>query len=183
MRRLVAVLLVSLLALSVSGAGESGVNQSTSLEETGIASLEYADVVYENQEFTITVTLEDGHDITSIVWVTQVCINTGICWPPQPQELIDTGDGLTYTGSIIVDDYATYAYWRFDITHSDDSTETVPENGFGWTVWSDCWYDNEAWGGPSTDCQKEDVRGLLPGFAAPAAAAGLAMAALMARRD
>ena len=183
MRRLVAVLLVSLLALSVSGAGESGVNQSTSLEETGIASLEYADVVYENQEFTITVTLEDGHDITSIVWVTQVCINTGICWPPQPQELIDTGDGLTYTGSIIVDDYATYANWRFDITHSDDSTETVPENGFGWTVWSDCWYDNEAWGGPSTDCQKEDARGLLPGFAAPAAAAGLAMAALIARRD
>ena len=183
MRRLVAVLLVSLLALSVSGAGESGVNQSTSLEGTGIASLEYADMVYENQEFTITVTLEEGHDITSIVWVTQVCINTGICWPPQTQELADSGDGLTYTGSLTVDDYATYANWRFDLTHSDDSTETVPESGFGWKVWSDCWYDNEAWGGPSTDCQEEDDGGFLPGFAAPAAAAGLAMAALMARRD
>ena len=57
-----------------------------------------------------------------------------------------------------------------------------PDSGFGWKVWSDCWFDNGTWGGPSTDCQEEDG-GFLPGFAAPAAVAGLAMAALMARRD
>jgi len=65
-----------------------------------------------------------NHDITKIDLVTQVRINTGICWPPQTQELVDTGDGQTFTGSITVDGYATYANWRFDITRSDDSSES-----------------------------------------------------------
>ena len=183
MRQFLALLMVAMLALSVSGAGQGGVNDSTSTEGTGIASLSYADMVRENTEFQISVTLDEGNNISKIEWITQVCINTGICWPPQKTELIDSGDGLTFTGSVLIDDYATYANWRFDITRSDDSTETVPESGFGWKVWSDCWVDNGTLGGPSTDCHENDDDGFLPGFAAPIAAAGLAMAALMARRD
>ena len=183
MRQLLVLLTVAMLAFSVSGAGEGGVNESISTEGTGIASLSYADMVRENTDFEISVTLDEGNDITKIEWITQVCINTGICWPPQKTELIDSGDGLTFTGSVLIDDYATYANWRFDITRNDDSTETVPESGFGWKVWSDCWVDNGTLGGPSTDCHENDDDGFLPGFAAPIAAAGLAMAALMARRD
>jgi hypothetical protein len=183
MRQLLVLLTVAMLAFSVSGAGEGGVNESISTEGTGIASLSYADMVRENTEFQISVTLDEGNNISKIEWITQVCINTGICWPPQKTELIDSGDGLTFTGSVLIDDYATYANWRFDITRSDDSTETVPESGFGWKVWSDCWVDNGTLGGPSTDCHENDDDGFLPGFAAPIAAAGLAMAALMARRD
>ena len=183
MRQLLVLLTVAMLAFSVSGAGEGGVNESISTEGTGIASLSYADMVRENTDFEISVTLDEGNNITKIEWITQVCINTGICWPPQKTELIDSGDGLTFTGSVLIDDYATYANWRFDITRSDDSTETVPESGFGWKVWSDCWVDNGTLGGPSTDCHENDDDGFLPGFAAPIAAAGLAMAALMARRD
>ena len=183
MRQLLVLLTVAMLAFSVSGAGEGGVNESISTEGTGIASLSYADMVRENTDFEISVTLDEGNNITKIEWITQVCINTGICWPPQKTELVDSGDGLTFTGSVLIDDYATYANWRFDITRSDDSTETVPESGFGWKVWSDCWVDNGTLGGPSTDCHENDDDGFLPGFAAPIAAAGLAMAALMARRD
>ena len=183
MRQLLVLLTVAMLAFSVSGAGEGGVNESISTEGTGIASLSYADMVRENTDFEISVTLDEGNDITKIEWITQVCINTGICWPPQKTELIDSGDGLTFTGSVLIDDYATYANWRFDITRNDDSTETVPDSGFGWKVWSDCWVDNGTLGGPSTDCHENDDDGFLPGFAAPIAAAGLAMAALMARRD
>ena len=183
MRQLLVLLAVAMLALSVSGAGEGGVNESISTEGTGIASLSYADMVRENTDFEISVTLDEGNNITKIEWITQVCINTGICWPPQKTELIDSGDGLTFTGSVLIDDYATYANWRFDITRNDDSTETVPDSGFGWKVWSDCWVDNGTLGGPSTDCHENDDDGFLPGFAAPIAAAGLAMAALMARRD
>ena len=183
MRQLLVLLTVAMLAFSVSGAGEGGVNESISTEGTGIASLSYADMVRENTEFQISVTLDEGNNISKIEWITQVCINTGICWPPQKTELIDSGDGLNFTGSVLIDDYATYANWRFDITRSDDSTETVPESGFGWKVWSDCWVDNGTLGGPSTDCHENDDDGFLPGFAAPIAAAGLAMAALMARRD
>jgi len=183
MRQLLVLLTVAMLAFSVSGAGEGGVNESISTEGTGIASLSYADMVRENTDFEISVTLDEGNDINKIEWITQVCINTGICWPPQKTELIDSGDGLTFTGSVLIDDYATYANWRFDITRNDDSTETVPDSGFGWKVWSDCWVDNGTLGGPSTDCHENDDDGFLPGFAAPIAAAGLAMAALMARRD
>ena len=183
MRQLLVLLTVAMLAFSVSGAGEGGVNESISTEGTGIASLSYADMVRENTDFEISVTLDEGNDINKIEWITQVCINTGICWPPQKTELIDSGDGLTFTGSVLIDDYATYANWRFDITRNDDSTETVPESGFGWKVWSDCWVDNGTLGGPSNDCHENDDDGSLPGFAAPIAAAGLTMAALMARRD
>ena len=128
--------MVAMLALSVSGAGEAGSNDSTSTGGTGIASLSHADMVRENTEFEISVTLDEGNNISKIEWITQVCINTGICWPPQRTELVDSGDGLTFTGSVLIDDYATYANWRFDITRSDDSTETIPDSGFGWKVWS-----------------------------------------------
>ncbi len=185
MRQLLALAMVAMLALSVSGAGESGVNEATDTAGSGIDTVSHAEVVRENTQFEISVTLEEGHDISKIEWVTQVCINTGICWPPQSQELIDSGDGQTFSGSILVDDYATYANWRFDITRADESTDSLPESGFGWKIWSDCWYDNETWGGPSSDCRDdaEDDTGMLPGFAAPLAVAGLSLAALIARRD
>ena len=66
MRQLLALLMVAMLAISVSGAGESGVNQSTSTEGTGISSMSYAEMVQENTEFDITVTLDDGHDIVKL---------------------------------------------------------------------------------------------------------------------
>ena len=66
-------------------------------------------------------------------------------------------------------------------SHDDGSSIDVPEQGFGWKHWSNCWWDNGTWGGTETHCQEEE--GGLPGFAAPAAAAAIAMAALMARRD
>ena len=75
--------MVAMLALSVSGASQGGVNDSTSTEGTGIASLSYADMVRENTEFEISVMLDEGNNISKIEWITQVCINTGICWPPQ----------------------------------------------------------------------------------------------------
>ena len=53
MRQFLALLMVAMLALSVSGAGEAGVNDSTSTEGSGIASLSHADMVRENTEFEI----------------------------------------------------------------------------------------------------------------------------------
>jgi len=113
-------------------------------------------------------------------WITQICINSGVCYPPETSDM-GSEDGMTYSATVDVNDTATYINWKF-VMHSEDGSEsTIPETGFGWKVWSDCWWDNMTWGGPSADCQEED--GNLPGFAAPAAAAAIAMAALMARRD
>jgi len=180
MRRVVAVLLVSILALSFSAAGESGVNESTVFDDTGIASSQYADVIHENDQFDMSLTLEEGTNITSMQWITQICINSGVCYPPETNDM-GSEDGLTYSATVDVNDTATYINWKF-VMHSEDGSEaSVPDTGFGWKVWSDCWWDNMTWGGSSTDCQEEDEG--LPGFATPIAAAAIAMAALMARRD
>ena len=118
--------------------------------------------------------------MTSVVWITQICINTGVCFAPEINEM-SSSDGVTYESQVDVDGTASYINWKFVLTHEDDSTSDVPEEGFGWKTWSDCWWDNGTWGGPSTECQKEERR--MPGFAGPAAAAAIAMAALLARRD
>jgi PGF-CTERM protein len=180
MRRLVALLLVSMLALSFSASGESGVNESTTLDSTGIASSQYADVIHENGQFDMSLTLDEDTNVTSMQWITQICINSGVCYPPETNGM-DSEDGLTYSATVDVNDTAAYINWKF-VLHSEDGSEaSVPDTGFGWKVWSDCWWDNMTWGGSSTDCQDEEEG--LPGFAAPAAVAAIAMAALMARRD
>jgi hypothetical protein len=180
MRRLVAVLLVSMLAVSFSTVAESGVNKSTNLEGTGIASSQYADVIHENGQFDMSLTLDEGTNVTSLQWITQICINSGVCYPPETNDM-DSEDGVTYSATVDVNDTATYINWKFVLYSEDGFESTVPETGFGWKVWSDCWWDNMTWGGPSTDCQEEDEG--LPGFAATIAAAAIAMAALMIRRD
>ena len=130
-------------------------------------------------------TVIHGSNVTSVQWITQICINTGVCYPPETNEMVSV-DNDTYTATVDIDDTAAYINWKF-VLHSEDGSEsTVPETGFGWKVWSDCWYDNGTWGGDSSVgiglCEPEDLDGL-PGFAAPIAAAAIAMAALMARRD
>jgi len=181
MRRLVALLLVSMLSLSVSAAGQGGVNDSTSLEGTGIAAAQYDDMAYGGTDYSMSINLDEGSDVTSVVWITQICINSGVCFAPEYNEM-SSSDGIFYESQVDVDRTATYINWKFVLTHEDESTSDVPEEGFGWKVWSDCWWDNGTWGGPSTECQEEEGSGL-PGFAGPAAAAAIAMAALMARRD
>ena len=126
------------------------------------------------------VTVNPGSNVTSVQWITQICINTGVCYPPEMNDMAPI-DNDSYTATVDVNDTATYINWKF-VLHSEDGSEsTVPETGFGWKVWSDCWWDNGSWGGSSNDCQEEEEG--LPGFAAPAAVAAIAMAALMARRD
>ena len=183
MRQLLVLLTVAMLALSVSGAGESGVNESTSVEGTQIAYINHASLVQEGGVFDMYVTVNSGSNVTSIQWITQICINSGVCYPPEINDM-EAVDNDTYTATVDIDHTASYINWKYILHSEDDSQASVPESGFGWKVWSDCWYDNETWGGPSTDCQGvEGVGSLLPGFAAPAAAAAIGMAALMARRD
>lgn len=200
MRRLVALFLVSMLSLSVSAAGVSGENLSLSPEElegTGIENVFYEDEINTDREYYleifddptprtgVIVFVEEDSNVTSIEWITQVCINTGVCFAPEVNEMAVRDDGSFYFG-VSVDETASYINWKFVLHHEDGSESTVPDTGFGWKVWSNCWSDNGTWGGSSTHCQEEAQEGragLLPGFAAPAAAAAIGMAALMARRD
>ena len=117
---------------------------------------------------------------TTVRWITQICINSGVCYAPETHSL-DSEDGAIWTGGIVPDETVTYVNWKLVLDHEDGSQTDVPETGFGWKVWSDCWHDNGTWGGSSTECRDGD--GILPGFSVPVALASTAMAALMARRD
>ncbi|MBR79293.1 MAG: hypothetical protein CMA88_00690 [Euryarchaeota archaeon] len=182
MRSLVLTVLVLILAGSLGAAAESGVNEEVPLEGTGIDAVSYQNVASAGEAFSISVNLseETRENGTTVSWITLVCINSGVCYSPETHSL-DSEDGETWTGGIVPDDTVSYVSWKFILNHEDGSQTDVPEDGFGWKIWSDCWHDNGTWGGSSTDCQ--DGSGSLPGFPFPVALASTAMAALMARRD
>jgi len=165
---------------------EGGANQSTALEGTSLISVVTADTATANEDFAITVELDAdaASNGTEVGWTTQVCINSGVCYPPETSALSSESGSSLWTGYITVDDEASYVNWRIELYWPEGNDSSVPETGFGWKVWSTCWYDidSEQWGGSDAQCQEEDEEGL-PSFEAPAAVAAISMAALMARRD
>jgi hypothetical protein len=182
MRRALALVLVSMLCVAVS-ASQGGVNESTALEGTGISSIQHDEVLHATQgtDFSLALVLEDGSNVTSVQWITQVCINSGVCYSPETTDMQASDDGLVYTAGHGALPDSSYINWKFVLHEEGGSESSVPEDGFGWKVWSDCWLDDGTWGGSSTECQEEDS--FLPGFAATLAMASVSMAALMARRD
>ena len=182
MRTLLPLVLVSILAASLGAAAESGENEEVALEETDVDSISYQNVASAGEEFSISVRLseEASGNGTTVEWITQICINSGVCYAPETRSL-NSEDGSTWTGGVVPDDAVAYVNWKLVLHHGDGSQTDIPETGFGWKVWSDCWHDNETWGGSSTECRDKD--GVLPGFSVSVALASTAMAALMARRD
>jgi thiol:disulfide interchange protein len=85
--KLLALVTVAILASSVIAA-DGGINEDTNLTETDFESMEYSNVVFEEQEFTISLTLKnESTNISQINWITQVCINSGVCYPPKTIEM------------------------------------------------------------------------------------------------
>ena len=185
MHKFIAVTIVAILAFNVA-ASEGGVNEETPINGTDIESIDYYHVAQAGEEFSITVNLteEAGNNVTEVSWITQVCINSGICYPPETHTL-ESENGDLWIGEIIPEDTATYINWRFEVLRGDENTTKVPENGFGWKIWSDCWYDGNNWGGNDSSCWPNDDSDeeRLPGFIATLTLAAIATAGLMTRRD
>jgi hypothetical protein len=184
MRKLWALLLVCAISLPVS-ASQGGVNESISLDGTGIKTLDYDGVMRTNTtgsaDFGVILQMEDGSNISNIRWVTQVCINTGVCYPPEESQM-DRGDDGSFDSHLDTEPGYSYINWKFIIEMEDGSESQVPDVGFGWKVWSDCWYDNGSWGGDSTECQPDDSS-FIPGFVTPLVFASISLATLMIRRE
>ena len=188
MRNTSIILVLLLLMPTLTAVAEGGVNEASSLEGTDIATLQIdTQEARANVAFNISLNLSEEADQngTTVEWITQICINSGVCYPPNTQSL-ERDESGAWIGEIIPDDSVTYINWRFVLHYEDQSEVSIPETGWGWKVWSSCWYDNGTWGGSAwsdlgDDC-KPDEDGLL-GPTAPLAALSLAMAALMARRD
>jgi hypothetical protein len=187
-----ALVVLSVLVLLMAPVwAEGGANESTALDETSLVSVETADTAAANQDFAIAVELDAdaSSNGTEVGWTTQICINSGVCYAPETTVLSPDSDGRLWTGSIVMDDESSYVNWRIELEWPDGNASSIPETGFGWKVWSTCWYDidSEQWGGDG--CADEPLGGdpederWLPGFGVALTAASLAMAAFMARRD
>ena len=174
------VFLVSIAPVALASQG--GVNEEASIEDTGVESVSHPDSASAGQIFEVSIRLneESASNVTSVRWVTQVCVNSGICYPPETHSMTDEDDA--WDGSIVPEETVTYVNWKIEIEWEDGNTTSIPENGFGWRVWSDCWYDNGTWGGASTECQSDDSS-FTPGFATPLAIASMSLATLMIRRE
>ena len=182
MRGLFAILLVGMLMLPVS-ASEGGVNESASLDGTGIKSLDYEHVLRASYggNYEISLDIEEGTNISEVNWVTQVCVNTGVCYPPEERKMIKSDTGLSFGYSLETQPGYSYINWKFNLEADDGSESMVPEVGFGWKVWSDCWFDNGTWGGSETSCKDDDD--MVPGFTISLAMVSVGMAGLMLGRD
>ena len=181
-----AIVVLSVLVLAMTSVwAEGGTNESPALDGTSLVSVVTADAAVANEDFAITVELDAAaaSNGTEVGWTTQVCINSGVCYPPETSVLFPDSDSRLWTGSIAVDEEASYVNWRIELYWPEGNDSSVPETGFGWKVWSTCWYDADSgeWGGSDAPCQEEE--GGLPGFGATLGAASLAMAAFMSRRD
>ena len=63
MHKLLALVMVAILASSVIAA-DGGINEETNLNETDFESMEYSNIVYAEQEFTISLTLKNETTLT-----------------------------------------------------------------------------------------------------------------------
>ena len=144
----------------VSAAGGGGENQVTDTQDTGISKVLFDDVFYGNQDFVIEVELDADSNISSIQISTQICVNSGLCYPPEPQDLVrDNSTGIWRVTVSPMNDQ-TYLNWNFVLNDGENETK-IPENGWGWKVWSDCWFDGENWGGENENngaCGEDDAQ-------------------------
>ena len=147
--RVVPIMVVLFILPTVMGDG-GGINSEHDLTGTPIESLSYPDsftaLSEESGNMSMELKIRMDENVSSVQWVTQVCVNSGVCYPPIYNEM--TEQNGTWAGDIEIETDASYVNWRFDIHHTNNSSaERIPSLGWGWKIWSTCWFDGDSWGG------------------------------------
>jgi len=145
-----APLLVVLLILPTVAGEDGGINSEADLTGTPIESLSYPDSFTalgdEGGFMSIELEIRMDENVSSVQWVTQVCVNSGVCYPPEYNDMNEQNG--TWASGVEIEADASYVNWRFDIQHANNSTsERIPPLGWGWKIWSTCWFDGDSWGG------------------------------------
>ena len=179
MKRGFALALCALLLFPVVSASEGGVNQDLDIEGTSISAISTPSESSDGVEFDITVTLDQdtANNGTKVSWTWQVCLNSGVCLPPVPENMTSSDGGTTWVTSMTPIEDHSYVNYRISLEYADGNSSVYPEAGWGGKVWSDCWVAGEESGG--TDC---DGSGGLPGFTMLATVSVLGMMAIAVRR-
>ena len=148
MRMLIVSGVVLIFLSSVSGSS-GGINEEMSLEGTGLISMNYNDFVFSSESFEIELELdsETSDNGTQVTWVTQICINTGVCYPPENNRDWVTNDESKLVGSVNIDDDASYINWRIKMNWSEGDELRIPESSCFMIGCSNCLFVGEEWGG------------------------------------
>ena len=102
MRRLipVAVIMILFSAGTVAAVSDGGVNKSVDdLTGTGIDSVDSPSIFVQDEDFIISVNLNESSDAVKIYVTTQICVNSGLCYPPEMIEMV-TEDNVTWTSTV-----------------------------------------------------------------------------------
>ena len=177
-RALICILLSLALLNTASAAGKSGENIDPVVEETIFSEITYTETSTDLEDWEITLTLNDDafNNNTTFTVLTQICVNDGYCLAPEEVTLTTTDD-KTFTGIRTTVEDHTYVNWKVKATYNDDnSTESFPSKGY-YKVWSDCWFDDDKWGGELCE-ESEDDESFLPALGVMMTAGAIALAAV-----
>ena len=185
MRTVIALTLIALLAVSTTSyaAKTAGEDNGPEADDTPFESYTVTSPSVSGETWTLVVVMDEAHmsNNTTFEITTQICLNDGVCDPPEVREV--TVDGATHTTTVTPPEDHSYVNWRVKAMYEDDTTDYFPY-GAWYTVWSSCYYDDGSYYGPDADgdgCagDSEDA----PGFTLIPAIAAIGLAIAVARRD
>ena len=160
--------LASILPTSLAAGSEGGQDINPDESEVPFSVVERTTPSQDGASWSLTVQLDDDAQAngTTIAITTQICLNTGVCNPPEVMAS-DIEEG-TYSTSISPPDDHSYVNWRVKATYEDESTENFPQ-GDWYKTWSTCYYDDGTYSGIHADndgcnvpSSGEEGEGLLP---------------------
>lgn len=160
--------LASFLPTSLAAGSEGGQDVNPDESEVPFSVVERTTPSQDGTSWSLTVQLDDEAQAngTTIAITTQICLNNGVCNPPEVMEST-TEDG-TYSASISPPEDHSYVNWRVKATYEDESTENFPQ-GDWYKTWSTCYFEDGSYGGIHADgdgcnvpSSGEEGEGLLP---------------------
>jgi hypothetical protein len=160
--------LASILPTSLAAGSGDGQDINPDESEVPFSVVERTSPSQDGASWSLSVQLDEEAQAngTTIAITTQICLNSGVCNPP---EIMDsTVEEGMYSASILPPEDHSYVNWRVKATYEDDSTENFPQ-GDWYKTWSTCYYSDGTYSGIHADgdgcnvpAAGDEGEGLLP---------------------
>lgn len=160
--------LASILPTSLAAGSGDGQDINPDESEVPFSVVERTSPSQDGASWSLTVQLDDEAQAngTTIAITTQICLNSGVCNPPEVMD--STVEEGMYSASISPPEDHSYVNWRVKATYEDDSTENFPQ-GDWYKTWSTCYYSDGTYSGIHADgdgcnvpAAGDEGEGLLP---------------------
>ena len=160
--------LASILPTSLAAGSEDGQDINPDESEVPFSVVERTSPSQDGASWSLSVQLDEEAQAngTTIAITTQICLNSGVCNPPEVMD--STVEEGMYSASISPPEDHSYVNWRVKATYEDDSTENFPQ-GDWYKTWSTCYYSDGTYSGIHADgdgcnvpAAGDEGEGLLP---------------------